>query len=272
MSEFAHKRTWGPTPIYDYVKAYAPVDNSFHIISGSCSVESEDQIYSIAKIVSGLGATHLRGGVFRAGTYPRRDMHFGYVDMSLIRHYHQAAKENGLKNIIEVIEYKEETVDKLAECCDVFQVGARATQHYPLLRFLPKYGKPIYLKRNVGITVDETLGAVEHLLTAGAKDIRIIERGSSTFMNDSRWTPVVHVIPSIKSICRVPVIWDASHATGRRDIVPSVCLAGVAAGASGILVECHENPTKSLSDADQAVEPKILSEIISKTKKIREIL
>jgi 3-deoxy-7-phosphoheptulonate synthase len=272
MSEFSHKRTWGPTPIYDYVKGYAPTDNSFHIISGSCSVESEDHIYSIAKIVAQAGATHLRGGVFRAGTYPRRDMHFGYIDMGLIKHYHQAAKENGLKNIIEIIDYREEVVDKIAQCSDVFQVGARAQQHYPLLRFLPKYGKPIYLKRHPGSTVDECLGSVEHLLTAGAKDVRIIERGSSTYHNDCRWTPSVHVIPSIQSICRVPVIWDASHSTGRRDLVPSVCLAGVAAGANGILVECHETPTKSLSDADQAIDPNTLKTIIEKTHKIRSVL
>lgn len=272
MVDFSQKRTWGPTPSYDYTKAYVPLNSTFKIISGSCSVESEHQVFKIAKIVKDAGANYLRGGVFRAGTYPNRNVKFGWVDQWLIKSFHDAAQANNLKNIIEVLDYTDGSMDMIAKYCDVFQVGARAMQNYTLLRLLGQFDKPVFLKRHPGSTVDETLGAVEHLLTGGVKDVSIIERGTSTFLNDARWTPSVHVIPSIQSICRVPVIWDASHATGRRDIVPQVCLAGVAAGANGILIECHENPDKSLSDAEQAVSPEVLKQIINKTHKIRGVI
>jgi 3-deoxy-7-phosphoheptulonate synthase len=272
MSEFAHKRQFGPTPSYDFVKAYRRPDRDFKIISGSCSIESEFQVFELASIIAPMGVTHMRGGVYRAGTYPNRIVRYGYVDEYLIKSFHDAAHANDMKNVIEVIEYDEARIEMLAKYCDVFQIGARAMQHYPLLRSIGSRGKPVFLKRHPGSTVDETLGAVEHLLTAGAKDVSIIERGSSTFHNDVRWCPSVHVIPSIHSICDVPVIWDASHSTGRMDIVKDVCLAGVAAGADGILVECHKTPEKSLSDAEQAITPNTLLSIIEKSKKIRDIL
>lgn len=271
MSEFAHRRQWGPTPRYDYVKAYRHPDKTFKIISGSCSVESEHQVYSIAQKVAAAGANYLRGGIYRAGTYPNRTVQFGYVDEYLIKAFHDAAHKNGLKNIIEVIGYEQPRMKILEKYCDVFQVGARAMQHYALLRELGRWGKPVFLKRHPGSTVDECLGAVEHLLTAGVKDVSIIERGSVSYLTDSRWTPCVHIIPSIKSICDIPVIWDASHSTGRRDFVEPVAIAGVAAGAAGLLVEAHEDPEKSMSDADQAITIEQLEKIIRKSKLIRRI-
>lgn len=163
-------------------------------------------------------------------------------------------------------------MDFLNENCDVFQVGARAQQHYQLLRTLGQYDKPIFLKRNTGCTVDEVLGSCEHLLVGGAKEIYIIERGSSTFHTDVRWAPMPHIIPSIKSICDIPVIMDASHSTGRRDLVPSMTLAGVAAGADGVLIEVHDNPEKSLSDADQAIDLNTFKDLIDKINSIRRIV
>lgn len=270
--DFSNKRNFGPTPTYDLVKSYVPIDKEFKIISGSCSVESEYQIFRIAKIVKDSGANYLRGGVFRAGTFPNRIIRFGWIDEWLIKSYHDAAKANNLKNIIEVLDYSDNSMNMISKYCDVFQVGARSMQNYSLLRLLGKYNKPVFLKRHPGCTIDECLGSVEHLLTGGVKEVSIIERGSSTYHNDSRWTPTVHVIPSIRSICSIPVIWDASHSTGRRDIVESIALAGVACGSMGLLVECHEYPEKSFSDADQAITPDILKRIILKTNKIRGIL
>jgi 3-deoxy-7-phosphoheptulonate synthase len=270
--EFSSRRSWGPKPSYDYVKAYVPPSNEFKIISGSCSVESEYQVNRIAKIVKDAGANYLRGGVYRAGTYPNRTIRYGWVDEGLIKSYSEAAKENGLKNIIEVLDYSPKSMDMISKYCSVFQVGARQMQNYQLLRALGQYDKPVFLKRHPGSTVDECIGSVEHLLTGGVKDVSIIERGSSTYHTDVRWTPSIHVPCSISSICRVPVIWDASHATGRRDLVPNIALAGVAVGAQGILVECHEDPEKSMSDADQAVTPETLRKIIDKTNKIRGVL
>jgi 3-deoxy-7-phosphoheptulonate synthase len=156
--------------------------------------------------------------------------------------------------------------------CDCFQIGARSQQNYSLLRKLGKFDKPIFLKRNTGCTVDEWLGSAEHLLIGGAEEIYLIERGSSTFHNDVRWTPTIHVIPSVKSICEIPVIVDASHSTGRRDLVPPITLAGIAAGADGFLVEVHTNPDKSLSDAEQAIDPETFEKLMKNAEILKKII
>lgn len=263
---------FGPTPHFSLVKAYKRPSDEFVIISGSCSVESFSQVYDIAGKVKAAGATHLRGGVFRAGTYPKAGAHFGWVDEELMQSFRGAAVHNGLKNIIEVLDYSDESFDLISKYCDVFQVGARSQQNYSLLRKLGQYGKPVFLKRNTGCTVDEWLGSAEHLLLGGVKELHLIERGTSSHLNDVRWVPTVHVIPSVKSICDIPVIMDASHSTGRRDLVPSVTLAGVAAGAAGILIECHTEPDKSMSDAEQCLDVKDLPELIKKINKVREAI
>lgn len=263
---------FGPTPHYPNVLTYEHPSDDFVIISGSCSVESKDQVNAIAKIVKAAGATHLRGGVFRAGTYPKGKNHFGWVDEELIQDFHLAAKSNGMKNIIEVLDYQESSFQLIADNCDCFQVGARSMQNYSLLRMLGQYNKPVFLKRNTGCTVDEWLGSAEHLLLGGVKELYLVERGSSTFHNDARWTPTIHVIPSVKEVCNIPVIMDASHGTGRRALVPAVTLAGVAAGAGGVLIECHEYPDQSMSDAEQAINPETLVDLIKKINKVREAI
>lgn len=267
MSEFSKKRSFGPVPNYPMVESYKKPNNNFVVISGPCSVESSEHIKKMASIVSKIGATHLRGGVFRAGTF--RGKSFGWIEDEIIEAYYKAAKDNGLKNIIEVLEYSEDTMDYLSVNCDAFQVGARAQQHYQLLNVLGKYNKPVFLKRNTGCTVDEWLGSAEHLLRAGVKEIYLIERGSSSFHNDVRWVPTPHVIPSVKSICDIPIIMDASHSTGRRDLVSPMTLAGVAAGADGVLIEVHDDPRNSMSDADQSIDPETFKELISRINKIR---
>jgi 3-deoxy-7-phosphoheptulonate synthase len=269
---FAKKRNFGPQPKYELVEKHQPKSNEFVFISGSCSVESREQVLGIAPVVKAAGATHLRGGVFRAGTYPSDKVKFGWVAESLIQSFCEAAKTNGLKNIIEVLEYSDESLKLIEPYCDVFQVGARSMQNYSLLRKLGKYGKPVFLKRNTGATLDEWLGAAEHLLCGGVEEIYLIERGSSTFLNHVRWDLSLSLIPAVKQICNIPVIVDASHGTGRRDLVPAMTLAGVAAGAAGCLVECHHDPENSLSDAEQAISPKELYDLSQKINKVREAI
>jgi 3-deoxy-7-phosphoheptulonate synthase len=247
---------------------YKPVNDDFYVIAGPCSVENEQQIDSIAKYVSLCGATHLRGGVFKAGTFnPKK---FGWVDLSLIKAYQQSAKAYGLKNIIEVLDYRD--IRWVQNYCDVLQVGARQQQNYVLLREVGMSGKPVFLKRHHGSTVDEWLGAADQILNAGCKDLRLIERGTSTLHNDCRWTSTPHTIPSVGSISALQVIMDASHGTGRRDMVPPMTLAGVAAGASGILVEVHPEPDKSISDADQGIDFETFSILIKKVHKVRSAI
>lgn len=261
---FSEKRLFGPTPKYELVKQYERPNNDFVLIAGPCSMESTEQLTKIADCVKDH-ATHLRSGVFRAGTY--EGSKFGWIEKELIKSFHDIAKQRNLKNIIELLDYRD--IDWICEYADCLQVGARQTQNYTLLKEVGKSGKPVFLKRNMGMTVDEFLGAANYVLNAGCKDLYLIERGSSTYHQDTRWTPTVHLIPSIKSICNVPVIWDASHACGRRDIVPSVCLAGVAAGANGILIETHYDPDKSISDSDQALSLIEYETLMNKVKNVR---
>lgn len=270
--EFKNQRSFGPKPNYPLVNCYEHLNKDFIIISGSCSVENENQVYESASKVAAAGATHLRGGVFRAGTYPKKDAHFGWVETDLIKSFYEAAKLFNLKNIIEVLDYSLESLEIIAPLADCFQVGARSMQNYSLLRKLGEYKKPVFLKRNTGATVDEWLGAAEHLLLGGVKELYLIERGSSTFHNDVRWTPCLHVIPSVKSICNIPVIVDASHSTGRRDLVESITYAGVAAGAGGVLIEAHSDPKNSLSDPEQAIHIDRLPVILKNIKKIRQAI
>jgi 3-deoxy-7-phosphoheptulonate synthase len=268
MNEFAKRRQWGPTPKYPLVEAYEPPNDDFILIAGPCSVESREQISKVAEYVAAEGATHLRGGVFRAGTYPGEN--FGWIDPALIKAYWFAAKLNGLKNIIELLDYRDvEDIGQYAEC---FQVGCRQMQNYTLLREVGRSGKPVFLKRHPGSTLDEFLGSAEHVLKAGCKELYLIERGSATNATHVRWDLSLSIVPAIKAISKIPVIVDGSHGTGRRDLVEPMTLAGVAAGASGVLIETHPIPEKSLSDADQAISKDDFISLIRKIKKVREVL
>lgn len=264
MSEFSKKRSFGPTPSYPMVESYKRPNNDFVVIAGPCSMESKNQLTEITKTVKNY-STHLRSGVFKAGTY--KGGKFGWIEKSMIKDFHDIANLNGLKNIIEILDYRD--IGWISEFADCFQVGARQTQNYTLLNEVGKSNKPVFLKRNMGMTIDEWLGAANYVLDAGCKELYLIERGSSTYHSDVRWTPTIHLIPSVKSICDIPIIWDASHGCGRRDLVPSICLAGVASGADGILIETHYDPKSSISDADQTISLIDFELLMSKINKVR---
>lgn len=268
MSEFALRRTWGPVPRYDRVMSYEPPSKDFVAVAGPCSVESVEHIQEMAGLVKAAGATHLRGGVYRAGTYPSDN--FGLLDEPIRKAYWEAAQDNGLKNIVEIVDIRLSTI--MSKWADCVQVGARQMQNYPLLGVVGGLQLPVFIKRHPGATLDEWLGAAEYILKAGAKEVYLIERGSSTQASHVRWDLSISMIPAAKAITKIPVICDASHGTGRRDLVRPMALAGVAAGADGVLVEVHTDPKKSLSDPDQAIEPKAFYELMQTIKKVRSVL
>jgi 3-deoxy-7-phosphoheptulonate synthase len=247
---FPKRRIWGPMPHYPKVEKYKAPDRGLISIAGPCSVESAEQIHTIAKVLGKLGVKYLRGGLFRAGTYPGNK--FGWVDTVLMNEFYRAATENGMQTIIEVLDYHPDSLKIIAPFAHAYQVGARQMQNYTLLRVLGATKRTVFLKRHPGSTLDEFLGAAEHLLTAGLCDPVLIERGSSTHMNHVRWDLSLSMIPAVQTITDIPIIVDASHGTGRRDLVKPMTLAGIAAGADGFLVEVHPLPEKSLSDSDQA--------------------
>lgn len=250
MSEFAKKRIWGPTPNYPFVEAYKNND-AFYSIAGPCSVESEEQVNKVASEIGKCGIKYMRGGIFRAGTYPGD--FFGFIDEELIDCFSSVAHDHLLGVVLEVLDSTDDGLEIYQRYADVLQIGARQMQNYNLLKIVAGLEKPVFLKRNMGANMNEWLGAAEYLLKNGAEEVALIERGSSTFMNHVRWDLSISIIPAIKKITQMPVIIDASHGTGRRDLVEPMLYAGIAAGAQGFLLETHPNPEKSISDSDQAV-------------------
>lgn len=268
MNEFALRRNWGPSPKFMRVLNYIRTNKRFIFIAGPCSVETPEQIHFIAKQVAMCGATHLRGGVFRAGTYPGDN--FGWVSSDLMAEYRSAAIENNLDNIIEILDYRD--IAKVFKYATCFQVGCRQMQNYTLLKEVGSTEKPVFLKRHPGSTIDEFLGAAEYVLKAGCKELYLIERGSATNATHVRWDLSISMIPAIKSMTQIPVIIDGSHGTGRRDLVMPMTLAGLAAGADGCLVETHHNPERSISDSDQALGFEDFSYLTESINKLREVL
>lgn len=267
MNDFATRRIWGPKPKYDRVMAYTPPERPWIKIAGPCSIEGPNHARVMAKIVAQAGATHFRGGLFRAGTYPGEK--FGWVEPSLIEKSWEAAQDNGLDNIVEILDYS--NMAHVLPYADCLQVGARQMQNYTLLQKLGETGKTIFLKRNPGSTMDEWLGAAEYIIKAGGHPV-LIERGGATNLNHVRWDLSISIIPAVKTLCKVPIIVDASHGTGRRDLVRWMTMAGVAAGADGCLVEVHDHPEESLSDADQAITPQEYKWLMEKVNHIRGVV
>ena len=248
INPFAARRTWGPTCRYPSVLGIPKIQHDFIAIAGPCAIESSEQVHDICKVLSGLDITFMRGGVFRAGTYPPNGP-FGLQTDSLQEWWMQA-RSFGIKIIVEVIDIRD--LDMLSQYADGFQVGARQSQGYVILSELANCGKTVTLKRGKGDTLDEFLGAAEYLARGNCKPI-LIERGGASYLNHVRWEPSISLIAAIKRMTGLPIIIDASHGTGRRDLVGPVTLAGIAAGADGCLIETHPTPELSYSDADQAI-------------------
>lgn len=265
MGPFDIKRVWGPEPLYPNVLA-AKGSGEFTIIAGPCSIESPEQVEEIASVLTRARVSFMRGGVFRAGTYPRKD--FG-LQVELLRDFRTIANKYGLKTIIEVLDVRD--IASIEPYADAFQVGARHMQDYALLKELGRTTKTVTLKRNMGSTMDEFLGAAEYLCKGSCKPI-LIERGSSSHMNHVRWDLSISLIAAVKRMTGLPIIVDASHGTGRRDLVEPMTLAGVAAGADGFLVEVHPDPAKSLSDADQAISFNAFWRIKDMAERIRGVV
>ena len=247
MMDYSNQRSWGPKPRYPFVQSVKKNNHSLISIAGPCSIETVGQIAEITTELAKWNISYMRGGVYRAGTYPPDK--FG-LQFELLREWHHQCKANGIKNIVEVIDIG--LLDQMEPYCDAFQVGARQMQNYGLLADLSQQDKPVSLKRHPGSTMDEFLGSAEYLCRHGKTNVMLIERGSSTHMNHVRWDLSISIIPAIKQITGLPVIVDASHGTGRLDLVEPMTLAGIAAGADGYLLEVHPEPELSISDRDQA--------------------
>ena len=220
------------------------------VIAGPCSVESEEQLLETAFSVKKAGATLLRGGAFKPRTSPYAFQGLGEEGLKILA---RAREATGLGIVTEVMESSE--VDIVADFADMLQVGARNMHNTKLLRSLSRLNKPILLKRNFSATLNEFLMSAEYLLAGGNNRVVLCERGIRTFVEYTRNTLDLNIVPAIKKLSHLPIIVDPSHGTGRQDLVAPMSLAAIAAGADGLIVEVHPNPAEAYSDGEQSLRP-----------------
>ena len=231
------------------------------IIAGPCAIEDREQIFAIAGAVKAAGGGFLRGGAFKPRSSPYSFQGLGIAGLQIMR---EAADAHGLMTVSEVMEIAQ--IEAMLPYVDCFQVGARNMQNFNLLRELGQVRKPILLKRGIAATVEELLLSSEYILSGGNYDIILCERGIRTYETSTRNTMDIAAIPVVKKLSHLPIVGDPSHGTGRRDMVPAMAKAAVAAGADGILIEIHPNADKAASDAAQTLFldqfEKLVSELI----------
>ncbi len=237
--------------------------NEIIIMAGPCSVENEKQIISTAEAVKKGGAKILRGGAYKPRTSPYSFQGLGEDGLKLLR---KAKEKTGLKIVTEVME--SDDVDLVADYADLIQVGARNMQNTRLLRTLSKIKKPILLKRNFSATLLEFLMAAEYLLSGGNDQVILCERGIRTFVEYTRNTFDLNIIPVIKQLSHLPIIADPSHATGKSDLVMPMSRAAIACGADGLIIEVHPRPEKAESDGDQSIRFDSFSQLVKDIKPI----
>ena len=233
------------------------------MMAGPCTVESRDQVMSIAEIVARNGAKVLRGGAFKPRTSPYSFQGLGEEGLKFLR---QAADRYDLLVVSEVMEPSQ--IPLFIRYVDILQIGARNMQNFNLLREVGRINKPVLLKRGPAATIEETLLAAEYIMSGGNHEVIICERGIRTFEPYLRNTFDISAIPVFKKLSHLPVAADPSHATGRRDKVPPVAQAAVAAGADALLIEVHNDPENALCDGAQSLLPDQFEEL---TRRLRLI-
>lgn len=240
--------------------------NNFNVIAGPCSIESEEHIFEAASDVKKANAQVLRGGAFKLRTSP---YDFQGLGEKALKYLVAAGKKEQIPVVSEIVDVRH--IDLYSDL-DMIQVGARNMKNYSLLKELGRSKMPILLKRGMEATYSEFLYAAEYIMSLGNTNVILCERGIRTFERYTRNTLDITAVPVLKSMTDLPVIVDPSHSTGRSELVMPASLAAAAAGANGLIIEIHRRPEEALSDKEQAITPKILSEIISKTDKILEAL
>lgn len=220
------------------------------VMAGPCAAESEEQLMEAAEAVKEAGAQ-----VFRAGAYKPRTSPYSFqgLEHEGLNYLHRVRSETGLLIVTEVMD--QFTVEEVAHCADILQVGARNMQNYFLLRELGKIRKPVLLKRGLSATIEEWLMAAEYILSGGNYEVILCERGIRTFEPYTRNTLDLSAVPLVKQLSHLPVIVDPSHGTGHSYLVPAMSKAALAAGADGLMIEVHPKPEEALSDGPQSLNP-----------------
>ena len=228
------------------------------IMAGPCSVESEEQVVAIAKAVKASGATMLRGGAFKPRTSPYAFQGLGELGLEYLK---VAKQETGLPIVTELMDLSQL---HLFKDVDVIQIGARNMQNFDLLKAVGNQEKPVMIKRGMSATYEEWLMSAEYVMAGGNKNVILCERGIRTFETKTRNTLDLAAIPVMKKMTHLPIIIDPSHATGKYWLVEPMSLAAVAAGADGLQIEVHNDPSAALCDGPQSLKPDVFDPLAKK--------
>ncbi|NLC53735.1 MAG: 3-deoxy-7-phosphoheptulonate synthase [Firmicutes bacterium] len=233
------------------------------IMAGPCAVENEQAFYETAYKVKEAGAKILRGGAYKPRTSPYS---FQGLEEEGLKMLDIAREETGLKIVTEVLDTRD--VEVVAEYADILQIGARNMQNFRLLKEAGASGRPILLKRGLSATIEEWLMAAEYIISSGNPNIILCERGIRTFETATRNTIDISAIPVVKELSHLPIIADPSHATGTWKYVTALSKAAVAAGADGLLIEVHNDPTRALCDGPQSLRPDKFTQLVDELKAV----
>lgn len=256
-----------PTPSIFPINGINIGGNELVIIAGPCSVENRTQLLETAHAVKEAGAHALRGGAFKPRTSPYSFQGLGLEGLKILA---EAREQTGLPVVTEVM--SEEKVQMVSDYADILQIGARNMQNYALLKEVGRSGKPVLLKRSMSATIEDLLMSAEYILSCGNPRVILCERGIRTFENSTRNTTDINAIPVLKWQTHLPVVLDPSHSTGHWGYVTAIARAGIAAGADGLIVEVHINPSEALSDGGQSLRPERFAEMVEQVHCLAESL
>ncbi len=237
------------------------------VIAGPCSVESEKQLFEVAKRVKDAGASVLRGGAFKPRTSPYSFQGLGEDGLKMLK---EASLRFNLPTVSEVMDSRD--VPLVAKYVDILQIGARNMQNFNLLKEVGQTQKPVILKRGLSATIKELLMSAEYILSGGNFNVILCERGIRTFEDYTRNTLDLSTVPIVKNLSHLPIIVDPSHATGRWNLVSPLSKASIASGADGLLIEVHPNPEEALSDGPQQLIPERFESLMRELKKLAKDL
>ena len=258
---------WKKDPTKVKIKDVEIGDKKIIVAAGPCAVEDEEQVLTVAKAVKRAGALILRGGAYKPRTSPYSFQGLGEKGLQILK---RASEETGLPIVSEIMDTRD--IEIFKKYVDMMQIGARNAQNFDLLKEVGKAGLPVLLKRGMGNTVEEWLLAAEYILLEGNGNVVLCERGIRTFERATRFTFDIGGMIAAKLQTHLPICADPSHPAGKRELVHSIALAAVAAGADMLLIEVHPNPEKALSDSEQQLTPESFELLMNRIKALANAL
>lgn len=238
-----------------------------NIIAGPCAIESREVLFQVGQAVKDAGAAILRGGAYKPRSSPYSFQGKGKEGLEILQ---EAGKALNMPTITEVVDPRD--VEIVYKYADIFQIGARNMQNFNLLLEVGKTDKPVFIKRGLAASITELLMSAEYVLSQGNHRVILCERGIRTFSDEVRFTLDVSAVPVIQERSHLPVFIDPSHAAGKRDLVPPLALAGIAAGAAGAIVEVHSCPDRALCDGPQALLPVNFAKLMEQIRQVADIV